>query len=99
MKSQADAIYFGAYGVDIAAERAATKRQIQVAKHKAKLAEAKAKETEAKAKETEVKAKALTVALILNLRANCTVEQLAIIAKTSTLEVQTILDAHPVENN
>ena len=113
MKSQADAIYFGAYGVDIAAERTANKRQIQIARHKAKLAEAKAKETEAKAKETEAKAKEteakakeneakakeLTIALILNLRANCTVEQLANIAKTSVLEVQTILDEHPVENN
>ena len=106
MKSQADTIYFGAYGVDIAAERTANKRQIQVAKHKAKLAEAKAKqaeakakETEAKAKETEAKARELTVALILNLRSNCTVEQLAAIAKTSVADVQAVLMAHPAENN
>ena len=99
MKSQADAIYFGAYGVDIAAERTANKRQIQVARHKAKLDETKAKNAEAKAKETEEKAKELTIALILNLRSNCTVEQLAVIAKTSVLEVQAVLDAHPAENN
>ena len=99
MKSQADTIYFGAYGVDIAAERTANKRQIQVAKHKAKLAEAKAKQAEAKAKETEAKARELTVALILNLRSNCTVEQLAAIAKTSVADVQAVLMAHPAENN
>jgi hypothetical protein len=41
MKNLADAIYFGAYGVDIAAERQSTKRQIQVEKRKAKEAQAK----------------------------------------------------------
>ena len=58
MKSQADAIYLGAYGIDIAAERLATKRQIQVEKRKARLAEAKAKDMEAKAKEIETRAEA-----------------------------------------
>lgn len=89
MKSQADAIYFGAYGVDIAAERTATKRQIQVAKHKAKLAEAKAKSAEAKAKETEAKA---NTKVVLALQFDRTAEQLAEILGISVDKVKEILD-------
>jgi hypothetical protein len=106
MKRTADAMYLGAYGVDVAAEREAAKRQIQVEKRranqaeaKAKETEAKAKETEAKAKETEAKAKELTISLILNLRFDRTVEQLAVIAKISVAEVMAILNAHPVVDN
>ncbi len=90
MKRTADAIYFGAYGIDIAAERQASRRQIQVERRKATLAEAKAKETEAKAKE-------LTIALVLNLRFDRNLEQLSAIAKISVAEVKMILDAHPLE--
>ncbi len=91
MKSQADAIYYGAYGVDIAAERVATKRQIQVAKHKAKLAEAKAKETEAKAKEANVK-------VVLALQFDRTAEQLAEILGISVDNVKEILDKYASAN-
>lgn len=99
MKSQADAIYYGAYGVDIAAERTATKRQIQVAKHKAKLAEAKAKNAEAKAKETEAKAKETeakakleaNTKVVLALQFDRTVEQLAELLGISVDEINGIL--------
>ncbi len=104
MKSQADAIYLGAYGVDIAAERLATKRQIQVEKRKARLAEAKAKETEAKAKETEAKAEAKVnnayvkiTNFVRALRFDRTAEQIAAMADISIEEVKAILDAHPLD--
>ncbi len=105
MKSQADAIYLGAYGVDIAAERLATKRQIQVEKRKARLAEAKAKETEAKAKETEAKAEAKAknaddkiANFVRALRFDRTAEQIAAMSGISIEEVKAILDAHPLDD-
>jgi hypothetical protein len=57
MKSTADAIYLGAYGVDVATQREAAKRKVQVANRKAKVADVKAKEADVKAKEADVKAK------------------------------------------
>ena len=101
MKSQADAIYLGAYGIDIAAERLETKRQIQVEKRKARLAEAKAKETEAKAKETEAKANNAYVKIanfVRALRFDRTAEEIAGMADISIEEVKAILDAHPLNN-
>jgi hypothetical protein len=102
IKNIADAIYYGAYGVDIAAEREATKRQIQVEKRKAKFAEAKfknvevkAKDAEVKAKDAEVKAKDLMTKLVLALRINQTVEQIAENVGMSIEEVKHILNAHP----
>jgi hypothetical protein len=107
MKSQADAIYLGAYGVDIAAERLATKRQIQVEKRKARLAEAKAKETENKARETENKAREtenkaknayIKIAnFVRALRFDRTAEEIAAMADISIDEVKAILDAHPLD--
>ena len=112
MKSQADAIYLGAYGVDIAAERLATKRQIQVEKRKARLAEAKAKDVEAKAKDVEAKAKdveAKAEAKVNNayakinnfvraLRFDRTAEEIAAMADISIEEVKAILNAHPLND-
>jgi hypothetical protein len=80
------------FGIDVTT----AKRQIQVEKRRANRAEAKTKETEAKAKETEAKAKELTISLVLNLRFDRTVEELASIAKTSVDEVKAILAAHPI---
>jgi hypothetical protein len=92
MKNLADAIYFGAYGVDIAAEKQAIKRQVQVEKRRANQAEAKAKET-------EIKAKDLVTKLVLVLRFSQTVEQIAAVVGISLDEVKAILLAHPAENN
>jgi hypothetical protein len=101
MKHIADAIYYGAYGVDIAAEREAAKRQIQVEKRrtrfaevKAKEVEVKAKEVETKAKEVETKAKELMVKLVLALRFNQTIEQIAENVGISVDEVTHILSTH-----
>ena len=88
MKNLADAIYLGAYGVDVAAERQAAKRQIQIEKRKSK-------EADAKSKEADAKSKALTIKLVLVLRFSQTVEQIAAIAGISVSEVNAILDAHP----
>jgi hypothetical protein len=102
MKRTADAIYLGAYGVDIAAEREATKRQIQVEKRKAKAADMKAKDADMKAKEADVKAKeaqAKVVKFVLALRFDKTAEQIAAIADIDLNEVKAILNAQPVQNN
>jgi hypothetical protein len=89
MKNLADAIYLGAYGVDIAAERQAAKRQIQIEKRKSREADAKSREADAKSKE-------LITKLVLVLRFSQTVEQISAIAGISVSEVNAILDAHPV---
>jgi hypothetical protein len=88
MKRTADAIYLGAYGVDIAAERQAAKRQIQVEKRKSKALEAKAKEAEAK-----------IVKFVLALRFDRTAEQIAAIADISIDEVKAIFHAHSMETD
>ncbi len=100
-----DAMYHGAYGVDIAAEREAAKRQIQVAKRKARLAEAKAKDVEAKAKakakETEAKANNAYVKIanfVRALRLDRTAEEIDAMADISIEEVNTILNVHPLNN-
>jgi hypothetical protein len=95
IKHIADAIYYGAYGVDIAAEREATKRQIQVEKRKAKYAEAKVKAVEIKAQAVEIKAQDLMAKLVLALRINQTVEQIAENVGLSIEEVRYILNTHP----
>ena len=74
------------YGMNVSG----VKRRIQVANRKVKLAETKSRDLETKSKE-------LIVALVLNLRFDRTVEQLAAIAKISVYEVKAILDAHPLE--
>ena len=97
-----DAMYHGAYGVDIAAEREAAKRQIQVAKRKARLAEAKAKDVEAKAKDVEAKANNAYLKIanfVRALRFDRTAEEIAAMADISIEEVNTILNAHPLNNN
>jgi hypothetical protein len=102
IKRTADAMYFGAYGVDVAAERQAAKRQIQVEKRKAKDADVKAKDADMKAKDADMKAKdaqAKVVRLVLALRFDKTAEQIAAIADIDLNEVKAILDAQPVQNN
>ena len=95
IKKVADAIYYGAYGVDVAAERQATKRQIQVEKRKAKDADMKAKDADMKAKDAQAK----VVRCVLALKFDKTAEQIAAIADIDIKEVKAILDAQPLQNN
>jgi hypothetical protein len=95
IKRAADAMYLGAYGVDIAAERQATKRQIQVEKRKAKEADMKAKEADVKAKEAQAK----VAKLVLALRFDRTAEQIAAIADIDVNEVKAILETNSIEQN
>jgi hypothetical protein len=88
MKGTADAIYLGAYGVDVATEREAAKRKVQVANRKAKEADVKAKEAIAK-----------VAKLVLALRFDRTAEQIAAMADISLKEVNAILNAHPLGSN
>jgi hypothetical protein len=90
MKNLADAIYFGAYGVDVAAERQAAKRQIQIEKRKSREADAKSREADAKSREADAKIAKLVIAL----RFDKTAEQISAIADISLDEVKAILDAH-----
>jgi hypothetical protein len=88
LKRTLDAMYLGVYGVDLAAERQATKRQIQVEKRKAKAADVKVKEAQAK-----------VVRFVLALRFDKTAEQIAAIADIDVNEVKAILETHSMEQN
>jgi hypothetical protein len=95
LKRTIDAMYLGAYGVDLAAERQSTKRQIQVEKRKAKAADLKATQADVKAKEAQAK----VAKFVLALRFDRTAEQIAAIADIDINEVKAILEAQPMENN
>jgi hypothetical protein len=85
MKGTADAIYLGAYGVDVATEREAAKRKLQAEKRKAK--------------EAVMKANKAITQLVLVLRFDRTPEQIAAMADIPLSEVQAILNAQPLGSN